>query len=102
MVVLSTGQFSPAIFLVATSYATSNTLAVAFLVIGVGLSGFSLSGFNINHLDVAPRFAGLLMGITNTAGTVSGIVAPYVAGAIATAGSKDPKVERLRAMLGKL
>ena len=41
----------------------------------------------MNHLDIAPRFAGTLMGITNTAGTVSGIVAPYVAGALASAPS---------------
>jgi ACS family sodium-dependent inorganic phosphate cotransporter-like MFS transporter 5 len=90
----SIGQFSPAIFLIAMSYTTSKTLGVAFLVIGVGLSGFSLSGFNINHLDIAPRFAGLLMGITNTAGTVSGIVAPYVSGAIATIGSGNPEIAR--------
>ena len=37
----------------------------------------------INHIDIAPRFAGLLMGITNTAGNIPGIIAPTIAKTIA-------------------
>ena len=33
-------------------------------------------------MDVAPRYAGTLMGITNTAGTIPGIVGVYVSGLI--------------------
>ena len=39
-----------------------------------------MAGYNVNHLDIAPRYAGVLMGITNTAGTLPGIFGPYVAG----------------------
>ncbi|XP_062523356.1 sialin-like isoform X2 [Corticium candelabrum] len=89
----SIGQFCPAIFLIATGYANNSvTLAVVFLVLAVGLSGFTLSGFNCTHLDMAPRFAGVLMGLTNTAGTVSGIVAPYVTGAMTTADKFSPDI----------
>ncbi|XP_065843594.1 vesicular glutamate transporter 3-like [Oscarella lobularis] len=81
------GQILPAVFLIGTGFASSQALAVVLLAISVGFNGLSYSGFNVNHLDIAPRFAGTLMGITNTAGTVSGIVAPYVAGALASAPS---------------
>jgi ACS family sodium-dependent inorganic phosphate cotransporter len=39
-------------------------------------------GFAINHMDIAPRHAGTLMGITNTAGTIPGIIGVYVSGLI--------------------
>ena len=38
------------------------------------------SSFEINHLDIAPRYAGVLIGITNTAATIPGMVGPYVVG----------------------
>lgn len=50
---------------------------------GVGFGGISLAGFSINHIDIAPRFAGVLMGITNTAGTLPGILGPQIAKMIA-------------------
>eukprot|EP00056_Hartaetosiga_gracilis_P007296 m.106573 g.106573 ORF g.106573 m.106573 type:complete len:542 (-) comp12676_c0_seq1:125-1750(-) len=59
------------------------TAAVAFLVVANGSLGFALAGFNVNHLDISPRFAGVLMGITNGFGTIPGFVGPIVAGAIA-------------------
>ena len=52
------------------------------LTLAVGLGGLGLSGFNVNHLDIAPRYAGVLMGITNCAATIPGIVGPQVAKAI--------------------
>ncbi|KAG2467242.1 S17A5 protein, partial [Polypterus senegalus] len=43
------------LFLVAAGYTGCNyTMAVAFLTISSSLGGFSMSGFNINHLDIAP------------------------------------------------
>lgn len=44
---------------------------------------FSLSlGFNVNHLDIAPRYASILMGISNGVGTLSGMVCPLIVGAM--------------------
>lgn len=31
------------------------------LIFAVGCSGFAISGFNVNHLDIAPRYAAILM-----------------------------------------
>ena len=51
----------------------------------LGSSGLGVAGFNSNHLDIAPNYAGILMGITNTAGTIPGILAPFTAKMIASA-----------------
>lgn len=39
-------------------------------------------GFNINHLDLAPNYAGILMGFTNAVAAVGGVLAPTVCGFI--------------------
>uniref|UniRef100_A0AAQ6IU69 Major facilitator superfamily (MFS) profile domain-containing protein n=1 Tax=Anabas testudineus TaxID=64144 RepID=A0AAQ6IU69_ANATE len=44
--------------------------------------GFAISGFNVNHLDIAPRYASILMGISNGVGTLSGMVCPLIVGAL--------------------
>lgn len=57
--------------------------AVLLLTVAVGAPGLALAGFNVNHLDIAPRFAGILMGITNAVATIPGFVGPIVAKSIA-------------------
>lgn len=44
-----------------------SSLALGFLALG-------RAGFAVNHMDVAPRYAGIVMGVSNTAGTLAGIV----------------------------
>lgn len=43
--------------------------------------GFTV-GFNVNHLDIAPRYASILMGISNGVGTFSGMICPLIVGAM--------------------
>lgn len=50
--------------------------ALTALTFGVAFSGFAISGYNVNHLDIAPRYASILMGISNGIGTVAGILCP--------------------------
>ncbi|KAM9315934.1 sialin [Gastrophryne carolinensis] len=74
------GMVGPAAFLIAAGYTGCDyTLAVVFLTLSTTLGGFSISGYNINHLDIAPSFAGLLLGITNTFATIPGMVGPVIA-----------------------
>lgn len=40
----------------------------------LGMAGFSRGGFSVNHMDIAPKYAGPVMGISNTAGTLAGII----------------------------
>ncbi|CAL1531040.1 unnamed protein product [Lymnaea stagnalis] len=56
--------------------------AVALLAIAVGFEGLCYAGYMVNQVDFAPRYAGVLYGITNTVATVPGIVAPLVVGAL--------------------
>ena len=37
-----------------------------------------ISGFNVNHLDIAPRYASILMGLSNGVGTLAGMLCPIV------------------------
>ena len=64
-------------------YGSTTRWAIIFLSLSVGLSGFSVAGFNINLLDIAPQYAGILMGISNTVATIPGFVGPQVAKFIA-------------------
>jgi hypothetical protein len=76
-----TGQFGPAIALIAASYTGCDPpLTVALLTIGVGLNGGIYSGFKVNHLDISPRFAGILMSFTNCLANFAGLLAPMAAG----------------------
>jgi ACS family sodium-dependent inorganic phosphate cotransporter len=57
-------------------------MAITIMVIGTSLGAFVTGGFSVNHMDIAPRHAGTLMGITNTAGTIPGIIGVYLSGMI--------------------
>lgn len=77
----SIGQYGPGIALIAASYTGCNRiLTLAILTVGVGLNGGIYSGFKINHLDITPRFAGVLMAITNCSANLAGLLAPIAAG----------------------
>lgn len=52
-----------------------SSVALGFLALG-------RAGFAVNHMDVAPRYAGIVMGISNTAGTLAGIVGVDLTGRI--------------------
>ncbi|XP_047666653.1 vesicular glutamate transporter 1 isoform X1 [Tachysurus fulvidraco] len=71
-----------ATFLLVVGFSHSKGVAISFLVLAVGFSGFAISGFNVNHLDIAPRYASILMGISNGVGTLSGMVCPVIVGAM--------------------
>ncbi|GAA6066310.1 vesicular glutamate transporter 1 isoform X1, partial [Tachysurus ichikawai] len=71
-----------ATFLLVVGFSHSKGVAISFLVLAVGFSGFAISGFNVNHLDIAPRYASILMGISNGVGTLSGMVCPLIVGAM--------------------
>ncbi|MDP7577611.1 MAG: ACS family MFS transporter, partial [Pseudomonadales bacterium] len=57
-------------------------VAIAIMATGNALGAFVTGGFVVNHMDIAPKHAGTLMGITNTAGTIPGIIGVYVSGVI--------------------
>ncbi|XP_043690260.1 probable anion transporter 6 [Telopea speciosissima] len=40
----------------------------------LGFLALGRAGFAVNHMDVAPKYAGIVMGVSNTAGTLAGII----------------------------
>ncbi|CAH1775915.1 unnamed protein product [Owenia fusiformis] len=53
---------------------------VVLLVGALAMSGISVPGYMVNHLDIAPRFSGSTMSLANTLSTISGMVGPYLVG----------------------
>ena len=68
--------------LISLGAAPRPALAAVLLSIALGLNTASHSGYWASIIDVAPRNAGLLCGISNTVATVPGIVGNLVTGAI--------------------
>ncbi len=68
--------------LIAVGGVSSAPVAIAIMCVGNFLGGFAAGGFAVNHLDIAPRHAGVLMGLTNTAGTLPGFIGVLVSGLI--------------------
>lgn len=80
-----------AVCLLLLSATTSQWFALFYLTVGLGAAGTSAAGFLVNHLDIGPQYAGVLMGITNMVGTNPGILAPAITGfIIQLSGSWDP------------
>ncbi|XP_076371083.1 putative inorganic phosphate cotransporter isoform X2 [Tachypleus tridentatus] len=50
--------------------------------LGMAFNGLIASGFMVTHMDMAPDFAGTLMGMTNGVANLAGILAPYAVGII--------------------
>uniref|UniRef100_A0A8C2E2C0 Vesicular glutamate transporter 1 n=1 Tax=Cyprinus carpio TaxID=7962 RepID=A0A8C2E2C0_CYPCA len=78
-----------ATLLLVVGFSHTKVIAISFLVLAVGFSGFAISGFNVNHLDIAPRYASILMGISNGVGTLSGMVCPLIVGAMTKHKTRD-------------
>ena len=68
--------------LIAIGQVHSVPLAIALMCVALGVGSFALSGYASNHLDIAPRYAGPLMGLSNTAGTLPGVIGVAVTGYI--------------------
>ncbi|XP_024532841.1 probable anion transporter 6, chloroplastic isoform X1 [Selaginella moellendorffii] len=55
---------------------------ILLLTSGIGLSSFALSGLYCTHQDISRKYAGILLGITNTAGAIPGVVGVAATGYI--------------------
>uniref|UniRef100_H2ZMF2 Major facilitator superfamily (MFS) profile domain-containing protein n=1 Tax=Ciona savignyi TaxID=51511 RepID=H2ZMF2_CIOSA len=78
IIYIPSGFGMEALFLLILACSHGHSAAVVCLVFAVGFSGFAISGFNVNHLDIAPRYASILMGLSNGAGTLSGMICPLL------------------------
>ena len=73
------GTVLPGTFLVLAGYSDCDSMkSVALIAIGMLFFGAAYAGFNCNHLDLAPNYAGILYGITNGCAILSGLISPVV------------------------
>jgi MFS transporter, ACS family, solute carrier family 17 (sodium-dependent inorganic phosphate cotransporter), other len=62
--------------------ARSSGAAIGLVAISAAGNSLGLAAFGVNHLDIGPRYAGVLMGISNTIATLPGIIGVAAAGFI--------------------
>ncbi|GAB0096036.1 MFS domain-containing protein [Sergentomyia squamirostris] len=62
---------------------------IACLILTISFSALIKVSFKCNALDFAPDYCSIVMGISNTFGSISGTIAPMVAGYIVKTGSHD-------------
>ena len=73
----------PAIGLICLSFVgCDKTQAIIWLCLSVSLNGAVNSGFQVNHVEMSPNYAGTLFGITNMLANLTGFITPAVAGNI--------------------
>jgi ACS family sodium-dependent inorganic phosphate cotransporter len=68
----------------------TTTSAVICSSVALGACALSRAGFAVNHMDIAPRYAGIVMGFSNTAGTLAGVVGVAASGRILEASPLGP------------
>lgn len=73
---------SQTVFMLLAAFLLTPVGSITCLTIAVGLGGFAWSGFSVNHLDIAPQHASVLMGLSNTVATLPGVISPAITGYI--------------------
>ncbi|ENN75168.1 hypothetical protein YQE_08281, partial [Dendroctonus ponderosae] len=76
------GFLSQTVFMLIAAFWSNRIASVLCLTLAVGLGSLAWPGFSVNHLDLAPQYASILMGISNTFATIPGIVSPTLTGYI--------------------
>ena len=74
--------FAQMIFLLLAAYFTDTTMIIVCITLSVGLGAFSISGYLANPLDIAPQFASIIVGYSNTFATLPGLISPILTGYI--------------------
>ncbi|MCJ7451571.1 MAG: hypothetical protein MUO39_03735, partial [Steroidobacteraceae bacterium] len=69
-----------AVFMLLLTQATTPAAAVVIMCFAAGCSACAMSGFAPNCFDIAPRYADVIWGISNTFATLPGIVGIYITG----------------------
>jgi len=79
----SFGLLGPALFLVSAGMVgCDQVVAVVLICLATCTNAAVYPGYNSNHVDLSSNFAGILMGISNTLGTIPGFLAPFVVGVL--------------------
>ena len=85
------GAFLASFFIVALTFVGCNlAMIIPMVAISANCAGWTVCGFFMNHIDIAPRYAGILMGITNSLATFPGIISPHVTSLLTVESATGP------------
>ena len=71
-----------ATFIILSGFPEQSGVTVAFMCIAVAFFGLSFTGFMVNPLDIAPKYAGIIIGLSNCISTTPGFIGPSLVGII--------------------
>ncbi|KAM7539905.1 hypothetical protein Aperf_G00000028284 [Anoplocephala perfoliata] len=67
------------IFFLALGFAKNEVDATIILSMALGVSGLAVAGYAVSVIELAPRFAGLIVGFANSISTLTGILSTVIA-----------------------
>jgi ACS family sodium-dependent inorganic phosphate cotransporter len=76
----STAFVLPALCLCFAGIFEGSDASIGFISAALGLNAFALSGLYCTHQDMSRKYAGPLLGLTNTSGAIPGIIGVAVVG----------------------
>nr|XP_022344205.1 sialin-like [Crassostrea virginica] len=87
----ASGMIISSPFLIWMSYMgpDERTKAVVLLVSYWTIQSVNNSGFRVNHIDIAPRFAGVLNGMTTTLASVAALLSPIITSELTKHGTQE-------------
>jgi len=64
----------PALAMLSVTIIDQPVATVGLLTLGISLGAFSFAGLYSNHQDLSPKYASILLGMTNTCGALPGVI----------------------------
>lgn len=64
----------PALAMLSVTIIDQPVATVGLLTLGISLGAFSYAGLYSNHQDLSPKYASILLGMTNTCGALPGVI----------------------------
>jgi hypothetical protein len=74
------GTLSTGAFIVIAGYTNRVAIVVLCMAFSGATTSISYPSYTVNMLDIAPRCAGVIMGLCNTLGTTAGFISPMLVG----------------------
>jgi len=78
-VFVGVGFFGAAMMLIAINF-VSRVPAVMIMVAISGFLGIDVAGWAVNHIDLSPKWSGVLLGLTNGIGNLPGFIGVWLSG----------------------
>lgn len=82
LLILLAGAISAGLFILIAGYIENPSIVIVAMSFTGAAAGTLYAGFQVNILDIAPRNASVVMGITNATANTAGFLSPMLVGFI--------------------